>query len=82
MLDILEIFLNYHGLTYLRLDGATPVLKRQVCAELFCSLLCMGPQKEGTRNDSLILLVPYGSLQPRHTNILLHIVYPEWWSWG
>lgn len=31
VLDILEIFLNYHGHTYLRLDGATPVQKRQVC---------------------------------------------------
>jgi len=30
MLDVLEIFLNYHGHTYLRLDGATPVQKRQV----------------------------------------------------
>ena len=31
MLDVLEIFLNYHGHTYLRLDGSTPPLKRQVC---------------------------------------------------
>ncbi len=30
MLDVLEIFLNYHGYTYLRLDGATPIIKRQV----------------------------------------------------
>ena len=30
MLDVLEIFLNYHAHTYLRLDGATPVQKRQV----------------------------------------------------
>ena len=30
MLDVLEIFLTYHGYTYLRLDGATPVHKRQV----------------------------------------------------
>ena len=30
MLDVLEIFLNYHGHTYLRLDGSTPPLKRQV----------------------------------------------------
>ena len=30
MLDVLEIFLNYHGYMYLRLDGATPVQKRQV----------------------------------------------------
>ena len=30
MLDVLEIFLNYHGHAYLRLDGATPVQKRQV----------------------------------------------------
>lgn len=33
MLDILEIFLNYHGHTYLRLDGSTPPLKRQVHRE-------------------------------------------------
>ena len=31
VLDVLEIFLNYHGHTYLRLDGSTPVIKRQVC---------------------------------------------------
>lgn len=30
ILDVLEIFLNYHGHTYLRLDGATPPQKRQV----------------------------------------------------
>lgn len=30
MLDVLEIFLAYHGHTYLRLDGSTPPLKRQV----------------------------------------------------
>lgn len=29
MLDILEQFLTYHGMTYLRLDGATPVNERQ-----------------------------------------------------
>ena len=33
MLDVLEIFLNYHGHTYLRLDGATPVTKRQVLVQ-------------------------------------------------
>lgn len=31
MLDILEQFLNYHGHTYLRLDGNTKVEQRQVC---------------------------------------------------
>ena len=36
MLDILEIFLNYHGHTYLRLDGATPILERQ--ASVYCTL--------------------------------------------
>ncbi|KAL5477552.1 hypothetical protein EMCRGX_G024363 [Ephydatia muelleri] len=35
VLDILEIFLNYHGHTYLRLDGATPILKRQVMMDRF-----------------------------------------------
>lgn len=30
MLDILEQFLNYHGHTYLRLDGNTKVEQRQV----------------------------------------------------
>ena len=30
MLDILEIFLTFHAYTYLRLDGATPVQRRQV----------------------------------------------------
>ena len=41
MLDVLEIFLNYHGHAYLRLDGATPVQKRQVrtyCVVLLVSL--------------------------------------------
>ena len=33
VLDVLEIFLNYHGHTYLRLDGSTPPLKRQVGRE-------------------------------------------------
>lgn len=33
VLDVLEIFLNYHGHTYLRLDGSTPPLKRQVRRE-------------------------------------------------
>jgi hypothetical protein len=29
MLDILELFLTYHGMSYLRLDGATNVMDRQ-----------------------------------------------------
>ena len=44
MLDVLEIFLNYHGYTYLRLDGATPVTKRQVghlkCMNSLSQMLC------------------------------------------
>lgn len=36
VLDVLEIFLNYHGHTYLRLDGATPVQKRQVKCKHAC----------------------------------------------
>jgi superfamily II DNA/RNA helicase len=35
MLDVLEIFLNYHGHTYLRLDGSTPPLKRQFLMDRF-----------------------------------------------
>jgi E1A-binding protein p400 len=35
MLDVLEIFLNYHGHAYLRLDGSTPVQKRQMMMERF-----------------------------------------------
>jgi hypothetical protein len=35
MLDILEIFLNLHGHTYLRLDGATRVDRRQQMMEWF-----------------------------------------------
>jgi helicase SWR1 len=35
MLDILEIFLNLHGYTYLRLDGATRIDKRQMLMERF-----------------------------------------------
>ena len=35
MLDVLEIFLNIYGYTYLRLDGATRVEKRQMLMERF-----------------------------------------------
>lgn len=35
MLDMLEIFLNYHGYTYLRLDGTTHVTQRQLLIERF-----------------------------------------------
>jgi E1A-binding protein p400 len=35
MLDILEIFLNIYGYTYLRLDGATKVERRQMAMERF-----------------------------------------------
>lgn len=35
MLDILEQFLNYHGHTYLRLDGNTKVEQRQVWFECY-----------------------------------------------
>lgn len=35
MLDILEQFLNYHGHTYLRLDGATRIDQRQILMERF-----------------------------------------------
>jgi SNF2 family DNA or RNA helicase len=37
MLDILESFLNYHGYTYVRLDGTTPILQRQMLMERFNS---------------------------------------------
>ena len=37
MLDILESFLNYHNYTYLRLDGSTPVVQRQLLMERFNS---------------------------------------------
>lgn len=35
MLDVLEVFLNYHGHIYLRLDGATKVEQRQILMERF-----------------------------------------------
>lgn len=35
MLDILEIFLNIHGYTYVRLDGSTKVESRQAIVERF-----------------------------------------------
>ena len=35
MLDILEIFINFHGFTYVRLDGATKVEKRQAVVDSF-----------------------------------------------
>jgi SNF2 family DNA or RNA helicase len=37
MLDILELFLNYHGYTYLRLDGTTQIVQRQMLMERFNS---------------------------------------------
>ncbi|CAF2544118.1 unnamed protein product [Rotaria sp. Silwood2] len=37
MLDILELFLNYHGYTYLRLDGTTQIIERQTLMEHFNS---------------------------------------------
>ena len=33
MLNILEAFLNYHGHTYVRLDGSTKIEQRQVLME-------------------------------------------------
>ncbi|KAG8733243.1 swr1 complex component [Ceratobasidium sp. 423] len=35
VLDILEIFLNFHGYRYLRLDGSTKIEQRQVVTERF-----------------------------------------------
>jgi len=35
VLDILEIFLNFHGYRYLRLDGATKIEQRQIITERF-----------------------------------------------
>lgn len=35
ILDILEIFLNFHGYLYLRLDGATKIEDRQYITERF-----------------------------------------------
>jgi len=37
MLDILELFLNYHGYTYVRLDGTTQIIQRQMLMERFNS---------------------------------------------
>lgn len=37
MLDILELFLNYHGYTYVRLDGTTQIVQRQMLMDRFNS---------------------------------------------
>lgn len=35
MLDILEVFLNYHGYTYLRLDGTNDIVQQRLLMERF-----------------------------------------------
>ncbi len=40
MLDVLESFLNIHGHTYLRLDGATRIEQRQKLTERFNQVCC------------------------------------------
>ena len=35
MLDVLEVFLNLHGHTYMRLDGATKPEQRQILMQRF-----------------------------------------------
>ena len=56
MLDVLEIFLNHHDHTYLRLDGATPVQKRQVGKNLSV-VGALAAQARGPGFDSLQLPV-------------------------
>ncbi len=58
MLDILEIFLNIYGYTYLRLDGATKVERRQMLMERFNKdprvfLFILSTRSGGTTTTSL-----------------------------
>lgn len=62
MLDVLEIFLTFHGYTYLRLDGATPVQKRQVSILALFLLV-------------ILFLGFNGPLQQRLSHILLYFIY-------
>lgn len=62
MLDVLEVFLNLHGYTYLRLDGATKPEMRQVgsrassCSSVTpASPACQLPSWSCTRNAALWL---------------------------
>ena len=41
MLDLLEVFLNLHAFTYLRLDGSTKPEQRQVCTLTASGACCM-----------------------------------------
>ena len=50
VLDILEIFLNFHGYRYLRLDGATKIEQRQIMTERFNS---------DNQNSSFHSIVPF-----------------------
>lgn len=47
MLDVLEAFLNLHGLSYLRLDGATGVDRRQKLMDRFNNDPKVGNLKDG-----------------------------------
>ena len=90
MLDVLEIFLNYHGYTYLRLDGATPVTKRQVghlkCMNSLYQILCQ-LINIFSAFFVVVLCIPSpvgvnGPVQQRLQALLLHPLHSQWRAGG
>jgi SNF2 family DNA or RNA helicase len=71
MLDVLEIFLTFHGYTYLRLDGATPVQKRQILMDRF---------NKDTRIFCFILSTRSGGLGVNLTGADTVVFYDSDWN--
>lgn len=71
MLDVLEQFLNLHGLRYLRLDGATKIEQRQILTERF---------NQDTRIPIFILSTRSGGLGINLTGADTVIFYDSDWN--
>ena len=71
VLDVLERFLNLHGLRYLRLDGATKIEQRQILTERF---------NQDTRIPIFILSTRSGGLGINLTGADTVIFYDSDWN--